>query len=334
MQRRIFLTALIFAPFANVALGSKDRRYVVATASSGGTFHPVGVALSALVQAVLQKPYGISLTAATTAGSTQNIRLLKSGEAQFAILQGLIGLDARQGSGAFSNDGADRTIRALTALWPNVEQFVVRSEARKTGTIDDLLALKRERVALGDRGSGTLASCRTLLSNLGVDIERDFELLYMGYGPAGDALQRGDVLAIALPAGLPTKSLARLKAAMGMGAAILGFSPAQARRADGGRNLWLPYRIPADTYPAQKAEIQTIAQPNFLAARGDVPEEDAYLVTRTIFENLSVLHAMHDATRAIALDGALSGLPMPLHPGAIRYFQEKKVAIPEHLMVK
>ena len=121
---------------------------------------------------------------------------------------------------------------------------------------------------------------------------------------------------------------------MGTDTTILAFSPDQARRADGGRNLWLPYTSPADTYPAQKTEIHTIAQPNFLAVRGDVPEEDAYLVTRTIFDNLSVLHAMHDATRAIALDGALSGLPMPLHPGAIRYFQEKKVAIPEHLMLK
>lgn len=333
MRRRHFLQLSLLVPFSGTAFGASQKEYVLATASSGGTFYPVGRALSALVQATLQKPYGISMTAATTAGSGENVRLLRSGGAHFAILQGLIGSYAREGRGNFAVDGPDRDIRALTGLWPNVEQFVIRSEALASGTIDDLLALKGKPVALGDLGSGTLASCATLLGNMGAQIERDFELVHIGYGPAGDALQRGDVMAIALPAGLPTKSLARVKSAMGAEAAILGFSAEQAVAADGGRKLWLPFLIPANTYPAQPADIQTIAQPNLLATHADMPEEDAYRVTHAIFDNLALLHTMHDATKAIALDGALSGLPMPLHPGAARYFRENEVQVPERLLV-
>ena len=334
MRRRIFLFVSLIAPIlaSRPAIASSDRDYLLATASPGGTFYPVGVALAALVKATLQKSHGIALTTATTAGSAQNVRLLESGEAQFAILQGLFGSDARSGLGVFAESGPSGAVRSVTGLWPNVEQFVMRAEFRQSGTIEDLSALKGRPVVLGSLGSGTLASSITLLGNLGLQAEQAFQLLHMGYGPAADALQRGEVAAIALPAGLPTKALARLKSEMGQDAVILEFTEDQARRADGGRNLWQPYVLPADTYPDQAADIRTIAQPNFLAVREDVPEEDVYLITQALFDNLPLLHQMHAATQSMSPETALAGLPMPLHPGAARYFREAGVPIPDHLL--
>ncbi len=97
--------------------------------------------------------------------------------------------------------------------------------------------------------------------------------------------------------------------------------------------LWRPYRIAAETYPGQGEDVMTIAQPNFLAVRSDVGEEDVYLMTKAIFENLPLLGSMHEATREMSLQGALSGLPLPLHPGAARYFREKELQIPADLIV-
>lgn len=65
--------------------------------------------------------------------------------------------------------------------------------------------------------------------------------------------------------------------------------------------------------------MTTIAQPNFLAVNADVPEEHVYQITRTMFENLPFLRAIHPATNELTLETALSGLPLPLHPGALRY---------------
>ena len=95
--------------------------------------------------------------------------------------------------------------------------------------------------------------------------------------------------------------------------------------------MWTGYRIPAGTYPGQKADVDTIAQPNFLAVRADVPENDVYLITKTIYENLGFLRAIHKATNAMALEKAIAGLPAPLHPGAARYFREAGLDIPERL---
>jgi TRAP transporter TAXI family solute receptor len=116
------------------------------------------------------------------------------------------------------------------------------------------------------------------------------------------------------------------------GVTLLSFTPEQAEQADGGLNLWTPYLIPAGTYPGQDADVQTIAQPNFLAVRADVPEEDVYKITKTIYENLAFLQAIHKATTAMALDKAIAGLPVPLHPGAARYFREMGIEIPDSLM--
>lgn len=335
MLRRLIIVVCLFGLLLSAqSTSAAERQYLLGTASPGGTYYPVGVALATLVKVSLQEPHGVVLTAVPTAGSAENVRLIRDGEVQFAILQGLVAADAWSGHGPFKESGPEASLRSLTALWPNVEQFVIRAQFAKTGTIDDLLAIKGQRIVLGDVNSGTLTSSRALLENLGAEIERDNELVYMGYGPAADAMQGGDVAAIALPAGVPTKALTRLKSAMGETAVLLGFTADQARRADGGRGLWQSYEIPANAYPAQPDAVMSIAQPNVLAVHADVPEEDVYRITRAIYENLSLLHSLQDATEAISLGNALSGLPLPLHPGAARYFSERGLEIPRSLALE
>ena len=87
------------------------------------------------------------------------------------------------------------------------------------------------------------------------------------------------------------------------------------------------------TYPGQKEDIKTVSQPNFpvLYVR-TLSEETVYLITKTIYENLPFLHNIHKATKAMSLDRAISGLPVPLHPGALKYYQEQGIEIPAELM--
>ena len=103
---------------------------------------------------------------------------------------------------------------------------------------------------------------------------------------------------------------------------------------DGGRNLWTRFVIPAGTYPGQDSDWNTIAQPNFLATNADVSEENVYMITKTIYENLPFLQAIHPATKAMALENAIAGLPVPLHPGAAKYYQEQGIEVPERLIAK
>jgi len=337
-MKRILKKGLAVAAFAMLGAGTASQAlaqgdYLLATASTGGTYYPVGVALSTLVKVKLQPKEKINMSAINSAGSGENIKLLRENETQFAILQGLYGAYAWNGTGPLEKDGKQKDLRAVTMLWQNVEHFLVKAEHAQTGTIDDAAGISSV-AGFGKKNSGSLGSSRTILGNLGIDIDERFELFYGGYGALADAMQDGKADLIGTPAGVPVGAVTKLLAAKGDAVKLLSFTPEQAAKADGGMELWTPYNIPAGTYPGQDADIMTIAQPNFLAVRADVPEEDVYKITKTIYENLGFLQSIHKATNAMALERAIAGLPMPLHPGAARYFQEAGLQIPARLIAQ
>ncbi|MEJ2520647.1 MAG: TAXI family TRAP transporter solute-binding subunit [Desulfuromonadales bacterium] len=324
--------ALVCGSITNVQ-AAEERNYLLATASTGGTYYPVGVALSTLVKVKLQPKQKIGMSAINSAGSGENVKLLRENEVQFAILQGLYGSYAWNGTGPIAAEGPQKNLRAVTMLWQNVEHFTVNKKFAKTGTASDLLGMKGEAMALGKKNSGTLGSNTVLLENLGIgDVEKDFNLVYVGYGPSADALQNGQVAGMSTPAGVPVSAVTKAMANMGNEIVVLDFTDEQMKQADGGKDLWTRYVIPAGTYPSQEKDINTIAQPNFLAARADVDEDAVYQITKTIYENLAFLNAIHGATKAMAIEKAISGLPMPLHPGAAKYYQEVGIKIPDRLI--
>ena len=318
------------------ASAQEDRSYILATATTGGTYYPVGVALATLTKVKLQPKQKISMSAITSAGSGENVKLLRENQAQFAILQGLYGAWAWNGTGKVSADGPQKNLRSVSMLWQNVEHFVVRSDHVKSGDLSDLMNLKGQKFSIGKRSSGTEGSGRTILSGNGIDADAVFEVVYQGYGPSADALQNGTIQGMNTPAGVPVSAVTRAAAALGDEMRILNFTDAQmdAANAEAGLDLWSRYVISADTYPGQTLEITTIAQPNFLAVREDVDDEAVYQITKTIYENLDFLRAIHKATSAMSLDKAISGLPFPLHPGAARYYEEQGIEIPAGLMAK
>jgi TRAP transporter TAXI family solute receptor len=311
-----------------------ERTYLMATASTGGTYYPVGVALSTLVKVKLQPTQKIGMSAISSAGSGENIKLLRENEVQFAILQGLYGAYAWKGTGPIASEGPQKELRSVSMLWQNVEHFAVNKKFAKTGTASDLLEMKGETLSLGAKNSGTLGSNTVLLTNLGADVEKDYNLIYVGYGPSADAMQNGQAAGMSIPAGVPAGAITKAMANMGSDLVVVDFTDDQMVKADGGMDLWTRYVIPADTYPGQAKDINTIAQPNFLSVRADVDEDAVYQITKTIYENLPFLNAIHGATKAMAIEKAIAGLPMPLHPGAAKYYQEVGIKIPARLLAQ
>ena len=329
------LTALLagaaFALSTNFA-NAESKDYVLNTASTGGTYHPVGTAISTLTKVKLLPKQKFSLTAVNSAGSGANVQALGAGTADFAILQGLFGSYAVTGTGPVSEP--QKNLRSVTMLWQNVEQFVVAVDKATSGTVDDLKALKGMSMGMGKQNSGTIGSNRVLLSGLGLNIENDYKLVFAGYGPTADALANGQVIGAGIPSGPPTGAITKLMASNEGKFKILNVTDEQRRAMDGGRNLWVPYTIAAGTYPGQSEEVSTIAQPNFLAVNASVDEEHVYLLTKTMYENLPFLQAIHPATKAMVVENAMAGLPAPLHPGAARYYKEIGLEIPANLMAQ
>ena len=331
----VLAAALAGAALAAPAQAQEDRSYLLSTAGTGGTYYPVGVAIATLVAVRLQPAHGIAMSAITSAGSAENIRLLAQDQAQFAIVQGLWGAYASQGSGPVEPLGPQDNLRAITMLWPNVEHFAIRRDYVDTGTIDDLFGMEGRGFAIGARNSGTEGSNRHLLGGIGIDDpDTFFDLAFIGYTPSAEAFQNGNIDALNPAAGAPVGAMTQLGAAVGDEVQILSFTDEQIERANGGLALWTAFDIPAGTYPGQAEDVRTIAQPNFLAVNADVDEDAVYQITKAIYENLPFLHNIHPTTRAMSLDRALTGLPLPLHPGAARYYEEAGLEIPDRLRLQ
>src|SRR6056297_3960720 len=185
------LAATIAMSGASVQAQDDGANYILATASTGGTYYPVGVALATLAKVKLEPEQNIGMNAISSAGSGENVRLIREGEAQFGILQGLFGYYARTGTGPVEADGPQEHLRSVTLLWPNVEHFIVANEHADTGTFSDFLDLTGEPVALGRMNSGTIGSNAAILANFDIDLYEDFTLIEGGYGPSAEALQNG-----------------------------------------------------------------------------------------------------------------------------------------------
>jgi TRAP transporter TAXI family solute receptor len=334
VSRRSVVAAAVcsLALTAGVGAGANAQNYTLATATTGGTYYPVGVALATLTKVRLEPGTGIAMSAISSAGSGENVRLMREGEAQFGLMQGLFGYWAVNGLGPVESEGPQANVRSITAVWPNVEHFIVSNDDVNTGTAADFLALAGSTVNLGARNSGTIGSNSVLLGNAGLNIEEDFDLVYAGFGPAAEQMANGQVRAVSITGGPPVGAITQLLASAGDRVQVLDITDEELELMDGGFGLWTRYVIPAGTYPNQDAPINTMGQPNFLAVNADVPEDHVYQITKTIFENLPFLQAIHPATNAMSLDVAINGLPAPLHPGAARYYREQGIEIPERLI--
>jgi uncharacterized protein len=322
---------LLLGVAATSGQAQDTRQYILATATTGGTYYPVGVALATLTKVKLEPSDGIAMSAISSAGSGENVKLMRENQAQFAILQALFGAWATEGTGMLEAEGPQPHLRSISMLWQNVEHFVVTQDMAKTGTIDDLEQFNGAPFSIGARNSGTEGSGRTILQGLGINPDEEFEVAYMGYTPTAEALQNGTVKGANLPGGVPVSAVAQAFAALSGKLTILSFSEDQIAQANSEFDVWPPYEIPAGTYPGQDQPVMTIAQPNFLAVREDIPEEDVYLITKTMYENLPFLQNIHAATKDMALEKAIAGLPIPLHPGAARFYEEQGMEIPDRL---
>ncbi len=333
LKKVLVTSALTTALITGANAGKKEQKYIIATASTGGTYYPVGVGIATIASLKLAKKYKMTFSAITSAGSGENVDMIDKSEVDFAILQGLFGSMAWQGKAKY--EGKPRkNLRSVSMLWQNVEQFVVYNKIATSGDIMDMKNLYGKKFSIGKRNSGTRVSGETILGALGIDYAK-MNLQFLGYGPSATSLQDGKIDGMNIPSGPPTSAITNAYATIGAdNIQHLNFSDADVKKISDAYPVWTRYVIKAGTYPGQKSDINTIAQPNLLVVTKDTPDEVVYLLTKTMYENLPFLNTVHKATKVMSINSAIAGLPMPLHPGAAKYYKEQGIDIPDRLIAK
>ena len=195
----ILLVALALAFSFQVEKSSAADNLIIATATTGGTYYPVGVAIGTLISIKLAKSDQITATAINSAGSGENVQMLKNKEAEHGHPPGAFRLERLQRQRGRTRARPSRTLCSVTMLWENVEHFVILKPTwpRPAPSMD--LQNFGKKFSIGKRGSGTEGSGRrTILASLGIDPEKEMTLEYLAYTPSAQAMMDGRI------AGMPT----------------------------------------------------------------------------------------------------------------------------------
>ena len=249
------------------------------------------------------------------------MQLIRSGEADFALLQNDIAYYAFNGIalGAFAGKPV-KGMGGVFSVYPELVHIVV-SRASGVKSVRDL---KGKRVAFGPAGSGTEQNALQILEIYGLG-EGDLRAaVRVSFTAAVDQLKAGEVDAafFTTARGAPIVS-----AAFGSGKLELLGVGATAGEALGRKYpFYTMGEIPANTYRGQEREVATASVMAMLVARSALSEDLVYRFTKAIFDNLPQLYAAHAAARNLTLQTALVGMPLPLHRGAERFFKEKGIS--------
>lgn len=310
----IFMVCLVLLGSAS-AFGKEF--ITITTATTGGSFYPSGVALAQLFNEQLGDKLDISFSAQSSAGSVENIDILKKKEAEIAYLQNNVILWAYEGNHQFEGNPYN-TLRTLLPMFSSQYHFFVSEE------INNLQDLRNKKFVVGRPGSGTETSSKLVMEALGITYD-DFQPEFLGQTEAADGLRNGLVNAINMVGGSPIAAVSDLMATPVKRFKFLSLSDEEISVINKAEPWMLPMTIPAGTYLNQPDDIKTLGHAVFLSTTADMPEDLAYQIVKTTFENLDWLRQSYAAWNKLSLDSVnekFLNFLVPVHEGALKYYRE------------
>jgi TRAP transporter TAXI family solute receptor len=312
MRRTVmrFIAAAVLAPLAALPVAAQQFINVL-TGGTSGVYYPLGVALAGAIGKALPTA---KVAAQSTKASVENLNLLQAGRGELAFTLGDSLSDAWKGNEEAGFKAPLDKLRGVAAIYPNYIQIVARAD---TG-IKTLADLKGKKISVGAPRSGTELNARAILGAAGLTYKDFAKVEYLPFGESVELMKNRQLDVTLQSAGLGVASLRDLATAMDV--VVVPVPVDVIKKVND--PAYLPATVPANTYRGQSSDVVTAAVQNYLVTHEGVPADIVYTMTKTLWSGLDALVAAHSAAKQIRLDHALEGMPVPLHPGAERYYRE------------
>ncbi len=307
-----FRFALAAALIAFAGAAAAQQQYInILTGGTSGVYYPLGVAMSQLFGKAI--PNAKSSVQATKA-SAENLNLLQAGRGELAFTLGDALSDAWKGSAEAGFKTPLKKLRTVGGIYNNYIQIVASADSG----IRTLADLKGKRISVGAPKSGTELNARAVLKAAGLAYNDFAKVEYLPFGESVELMKNRQLDVTLQSAGLGVSSLRDLATSQKI--VVVAIPPEIVKKI--GDPAYLSAVIPAKTYEGQDHDVPAVAIQNFLVTHEGVPAETVYQMTKAVFENNDALAAAHTAAKDIRKENAIKSLPVPLHPGAARYFKE------------
>jgi hypothetical protein len=291
------------------------QNIAIGTGGTGGVYYPMGGGMANVLSKYLP---GVQATAEVTGGSVDNLKLIATQPGQIGLSMVDAALDAANGAGKFSSGKV--AVRTLMVLYPN-RLHVVSTSARGVAKMADL---KGKRVSTGSPGSATEVMAFRVIEAAGLDRDKDMTRERLSVAESGNALKDGKIDAFFWVGGLPTAAVTDVGATPNVKIAMVDTAEYVDKMNAKHSPIYSKGVIPAKTYPGQDKDNPVAVVQNILVANANMPDDVAYNIVKTLMEKKPELVAVHrEAENFEVKNQTKEATPVPFHPGAAKYFNEK-----------
>ena len=313
LARWLGIAALVAGTALGGTAAAQQQFFRIGTGGTAGTYYPVG---GILANAISQPPK-LVLTAVASNGSVANVNSIMGGSLESGFSQADVAYWAFTGTGIWEGKPKAGDLRAIANLYPESIHLV----ARKGAGIKSVADLKGKRVSLDEPGSGTLVDARIILGAWGLK-DSDVKAEYLKPNQAGDKMKDGAMDAFFFVGGFPAGAISEL-ASTGAGIELVAIDGPNAAKILAQYKFFAVDAIPANTYKGVEA-VKTISVGAQWVTSAKVPAEIVYEVVKGMWGDKArgALDAGHAKGKMIRKETALSGIGIPLHPGAEKFYKE------------
>ncbi|MYZ49351.1 TAXI family TRAP transporter solute-binding subunit [Propylenella binzhouense] len=329
LKRSRIVAALALAGVlaAGVAGAQEMKFFRIATGGTAGTYFPIG---GLIANAISSPPGsraceeggscgvpGLIATAVASNGSVANINAINGGTVESGFSQSDVAYWAHSGTGVFEGKGAVEKLRAIANLYPESIHLIASAQSGIKSPAD----LKGKKVSLDEPGSGTLVDARIILSAYGLT-EKDIEPEYLKPNQAADLMRDGNMDAFFFVGGYPAGAIAELATSEDI--VVVPIAGPEADKVIEQYGFFAKDTIPGGTYRGVADAAETLSVGAQWVTSADQPDDLVYAITKALWNDntRALLDSGHAKGKMITKETALSGIGIPLHPGAERFYKE------------
>ncbi|MBQ2889777.1 MAG: TAXI family TRAP transporter solute-binding subunit [Clostridia bacterium] len=306
------LSLVLALAACSVTAGTK---MTMGTGGTAGTYYGYGGVLGQYIT----NNANVNVTVVSTDGSKANIQGIQAGNYQLGTVQSDVMSYAWEGTRAFEQEGKVDSFRTVAGLYAEALQLVTMDPEIKS-----VYDLKGKSVSIGAPGSGVYFNAIDVLTAAGLT-EKDIKAQYQSFADSADALKDGKIDAAFIVAGAPTPAITELCTTNS--AYLVPIDGEIAEKIMAACPFYTVYEVPANTYAGQKETVKTVTVKATLIVSSDATEEDVYKLTAAIFDNAEAISAENAKGAELSLENATSGMTVPFHKGAAKYFEEKGITV-------
>jgi TRAP transporter TAXI family solute receptor len=307
----LMVVSLGFA--AQTSAADKKIFLTLASGSPGGAYYPLGGGMSVVIQKTVE---GFRCAAESTGASVENCRLVGNGDSDMGMVMGSVGYNASQGKAPFEKK---YNIVALFQMYPAPQHLVTTAQSG----IKSIADLKGKKVSIDVPGSGCSTMAKIILEEAGFKLEKDLTIANLSQTESVQALKDGVIDATFFNFAYPGSAVMDLAATRD-----IVLVPIEQKLADKIIKKY-PYYvkivIPGKTYSKVDHDVLCLGDSNVMIANRKMKDDVAYKIVKAIYSNVKegqyALINVHPVAAQLTPQNAVNS-PLPLHPGAAKYFRE------------